>query len=40
MARPAAAVHVDHPVSRERIVLQPGDEPGPEIAGLITNPDV
>ncbi|WP_033819801.1 hypothetical protein [Kitasatospora sp. MBT63] len=38
-ARLAAAVHLDHPVTRERLVLQPGDEPAPEVAALITNPD-
>ncbi len=39
MGRLAAAVHLDHPVTRERIILQPGDEPEPEVAALITNPD-
>ncbi|TQF05540.1 hypothetical protein E6W39_29070 [Kitasatospora acidiphila] len=38
-ARLAAAVHLDHPVTHERIHLQPGDEPEPEVAALITNPD-
>ncbi len=38
-ARLAAAVHVEHPVSREWIVLAPGQEPEPEVAAVITNPD-
>ncbi|MEV7936626.1 hypothetical protein AB0O82_10825 [Kitasatospora sp. NPDC088264] len=38
-ARLAAAVHLDHPVTHERIHLQPGDEPEPEVAALITNPE-
>ena len=37
-ARLAAAVHLDHPTTRERIILQPGDEPEPDVAVLITNP--
>ncbi|MFE9559111.1 hypothetical protein ACFYOD_37400 [Streptomyces sp. NPDC006703] len=39
MARLAAAVHVQHPTTREWIVLEPGDEPAPELAAQITNPD-
>ncbi|MER5642077.1 hypothetical protein ABT095_34710 [Kitasatospora sp. NPDC002227] len=38
-ARLATAVHLDHPTTRERIILQPGDEPEPEVAALITHPD-
>ncbi|MGW7728122.1 hypothetical protein OHQ89_17100 [Streptomyces canus] len=38
-ARLAAAVHIQHPETREPIVLQPGEEPEPEVAELITNPD-
>ncbi|MEU8968977.1 hypothetical protein AB0D11_06815 [Streptomyces monashensis] len=37
--RLAAAVHVQHPTSREWIVLEPGDEPGDDLAAEITNPD-
>ncbi|MGW1064391.1 hypothetical protein ACWD4F_07755 [Streptomyces aureus] len=37
--RLAAAVHVQHPTSREWIVLEPGDEPDDELAAEITNPD-
>ncbi|MFJ5304169.1 hypothetical protein [Streptomyces sp. NPDC088350] len=38
-ARPAPAVRIQHPGTREPIVLQPGEEPEPEVAGLITDPD-
>ncbi|MFD8509775.1 hypothetical protein ACFV27_01315 [Streptomyces antimycoticus] len=37
--RLAAAVHVQHPSTREWIVLEPGDEPDDELAAEITNPD-
>ncbi|MFD7639538.1 hypothetical protein ACFV4P_02680 [Kitasatospora sp. NPDC059795] len=37
--RLAAAVHVQHPTSGERLVLLPGDPVPPEIAELITHPD-
>ncbi|MFJ3229909.1 hypothetical protein [Streptomyces sp. NPDC086787] len=37
--RLAAAVHVQHPTSREWIVLAPGDEPDDDLAAEITNPD-
>ncbi|GAA3304737.1 hypothetical protein [Streptomyces cinereospinus] len=37
--RLAAAVHVQHPKSREWIVLEPGDEPDDDVAAEITNPD-
>ncbi|MEU6277449.1 hypothetical protein ABZ871_34360 [Streptomyces populi] len=37
--RLAATVHVQHPTSREWIVLGPGDEPDDELAAEITNPD-
>ncbi|GAA3073511.1 hypothetical protein [Streptomyces glomeratus] len=37
--RLATAVHVQHPTSREWIVLEPGDEPDEELAVEITNPD-
>ncbi|MDF9813000.1 hypothetical protein [Streptomyces sp. SPB162] len=37
--RLAAAVHVKHPTTRERIVLEPGDEPDDVLAAEITNPD-
>ncbi|MEV4557181.1 hypothetical protein AB0K51_09300 [Kitasatospora sp. NPDC049285] len=36
--RLAAAVHIEHPVSHERLVLEPGTEPEAEVAALITNP--
>ncbi|MFJ8442769.1 hypothetical protein [Kitasatospora griseola] len=35
----AAAVHLNHPVTGERLILLPGDEVQPEIAELITHPD-
>ncbi|MGW6238394.1 hypothetical protein [Streptomyces sp. NPDC055094] len=37
--RLATAVHVQHPTSREWIVLEPGDEPADDLAAEITNPD-
>lgn len=37
--RLTAAVHVEHPTTRERIVLEPGDEPDDDLAAEITNPD-
>lgn len=37
--RLAAAVHVQHPKSREWIVLEPGDEPDDDVAAEITNPN-
>ncbi|MFG2402548.1 hypothetical protein [Streptomyces lydicus] len=37
--RLAAAVHVQHPATREWFVLEPGDEPDEELAAEITNPD-
>ncbi|MCZ4098281.1 hypothetical protein [Streptomyces sp. H39-C1] len=37
--RLAAAVHVEHPTTREWIVLEPGDEPDDDLAAEITNPD-
>ncbi|MBX7551556.1 hypothetical protein K1Y78_26825 [Streptomyces sp. tea 10] len=37
--RLATAVHVQHPTSREWIVLEPGDEPADELAAEITNPE-
>ncbi|MFE1923423.1 hypothetical protein ACFW91_12730 [Streptomyces asoensis] len=37
--RLAAAVHVQHPKSREWIVLEPGEEPDEDVAAEITNPD-
>ncbi|TXC99026.1 hypothetical protein [Streptomyces sp. ISID311] len=37
--RLATAVHVQHPTSREWIVLEPGDEPDDDLAAEITNPD-
>ncbi|WP_327413880.1 hypothetical protein [Streptomyces sp. NBC_01233] len=39
MARLSAAVHVQHPTTREWVVLEPGEEPAPELAAEITNPD-
>ncbi|WP_406738554.1 hypothetical protein OG365_24355 [Streptomyces sp. NBC_00853] len=39
MARLSAAVHVQHPQTREWVVLEPGDEPASELAAEITNPD-
>lgn len=38
MARLVTAVHVQHPQTREWVVLEPGDEPAPELAAEITNP--
>ncbi|GGS33431.1 hypothetical protein Snoj_32410 [Streptomyces nojiriensis] len=38
MARLSAAVHVQHPTTREWMVLEPGEEPAPELAAEITNP--
>jgi hypothetical protein len=38
-ARLVAAVHLWHPSTREAIVLQPGEEPEPGMAALITNPE-
>ncbi|MET9318829.1 hypothetical protein ABZX75_01305 [Streptomyces sp. NPDC003038] len=38
MARLVAAVHVQHPQTREWVVLEPGDEPASELAAEITNP--
>ncbi|MEW2081101.1 hypothetical protein [Streptomyces sp. NPDC005283] len=37
--RLATAVHVQHPATREWVVLEPGDEPDEELAVEITNPD-
>lgn len=37
--RLATAVHVEHPVTHERVLLLPGDDPDPELAELITHPD-
>lgn len=34
-----AAVYVQDPQTREELVLLPSDEPAPEIAALITNPE-
>ncbi|MFI9157530.1 hypothetical protein [Kitasatospora aureofaciens] len=39
MPRLATAIHIDHPTTGERLLLQPGDEPAPEVADLITHPD-
>ncbi|THA38137.1 hypothetical protein [Streptomyces sp. A1547] len=39
MVRLSAAVHVQHPTTREWVVLDPGEEPAPELASEITNPD-
>ncbi|MFI6050404.1 hypothetical protein ACIBCO_09965 [Streptomyces violascens] len=39
MARLATAVHVQHPITREWTLLEPGHEPAPELAAQITNPD-
>ncbi|MEW1659753.1 hypothetical protein [Streptomyces sp. NPDC093707] len=36
--RLATAVHVQHPTSREWVVLEPGDEPAEELAAEIPNP--
>ena len=38
MGRLAAAVHLRHPVTHERLILEPGDEPDAEVAEAITNP--
>lgn len=38
MACLSAGVHVQHPQTREWLVLEPGDEPAPELAVEITNP--
>ncbi|MFB7592318.1 hypothetical protein [Streptomyces sp. NPDC056169] len=37
MARLIAAVHLTDPETRRPIVLQPGEEPAPHLAALITN---
>ncbi|MEV7601661.1 hypothetical protein AB0O91_30300 [Kitasatospora sp. NPDC089797] len=37
--RLATAIHIDHPTTGERLLLQPGDEPDLEVAELITHPD-
>ncbi|MFE7129360.1 hypothetical protein ACFVIM_00675 [Streptomyces sp. NPDC057638] len=37
--RLAAAVHIQHPVTRDWIILEPGDEPDDDLAAEITNPD-
>ncbi|WP_327073244.1 hypothetical protein OG196_14455 [Kitasatospora purpeofusca] len=37
--RLAAAVHLSHPTTGERIVLLPGEHVPPEVAELITHPD-
>ncbi|MGW8552826.1 hypothetical protein [Streptomyces tubercidicus] len=34
-----AAVYVQDPCTREELILLPGDEPSPELAALVTNPD-
>ncbi len=34
-----AAVYVQDPVTREELILLPGDCPDPQVAVLITNPD-
>ncbi|MFJ3630816.1 hypothetical protein [Streptomyces sp. NPDC090112] len=39
MARLSAAVHVQHPTTREWVVLEPGEKPVPELAAEITNAD-
>ena len=36
--RLAVAVHVEHPVTHESLLLLPGEEPPPEVAEVITNP--
>ena len=37
MARLIAAVHLTDPKTRRPVVLQPGEEPAPHLAALITN---
>ncbi|MEU8919463.1 hypothetical protein AB0D10_00830 [Kitasatospora sp. NPDC048545] len=37
--RLAAAVHVHHPDTGEKLLLLPGDQVPPEVADLITHPD-
>ncbi|MFJ4668942.1 hypothetical protein [Kitasatospora purpeofusca] len=37
--RLAAAVHLSHPTTGERLILLPGDHAPPELAALITHPD-
>ncbi|WP_330317949.1 hypothetical protein [Streptomyces platensis] len=37
--RLVAAVYVQDPCTREELILLPGDEPSPELAALVTNPD-
>ncbi|MFJ4791784.1 hypothetical protein [Kitasatospora purpeofusca] len=37
--RLAAAVHLSHPTTGERLILLPGDQVPPELAALITHPD-
>ncbi|MFF6844651.1 hypothetical protein ACFY8X_38675 [Streptomyces tanashiensis] len=37
MARLIEAVHLTDPQTKRRVVLQPGEEPAPHLAALITN---
>ncbi|MEE1820715.1 hypothetical protein PUR61_00605 [Streptomyces sp. BE20] len=37
--RLAAAVHLSHPTTGERLILLPGDQVPPELAALITHAD-
>jgi hypothetical protein len=39
MPRLVAAVYVQDPFSHEELILLPGEEPPPELARLITNPE-
>lgn len=39
MPRLVAAVYVQDPASHEELILLPGEEPPPELARLITNPE-
>lgn len=39
MAKLAQAVHVHDPDRNRIVLLQPGEEPEPHLAALITNPD-
>lgn len=39
VSRLIAAVYVQDPCTREELILLPGDEPSPELAALVTNPD-
>lgn len=39
MAELRTAVHVTDPETHRVVILQPGEEPAPHLAALVTNPD-